>query len=85
MLGANDLRDELDTLSDEVQKLRVVSEQFARDLKLALEVQERHGVMLDEILRSLEPLARLDDFTRSVIYNRESRIWEFPKRTGASE
>jgi hypothetical protein len=80
-MPGSELRDEVGTLSDELQKLRVVSEQFSRDLKLVMEVQERCGHKLDETLRALEPLVRLDDFIRSITYNRESRVWEFPKST----
>lgn len=50
-------------LRDEVQKLRVLGERTASDVKLVAEVQTRHGErldahgqMLEQITRALEPM-----------------------------
>ena len=52
------------------------------ELKLVAEVQGHHSARLDEITKALEPLARLDNFVRSVAHDHESRIQALEKRTG---
>ena len=73
--GVNELR-------GDVQTLRVLGEQTASELKLVAEVQGHHSARLDEITKALEPLARLDNFVRSVAHDHESRIQALEKRTG---
>jgi archaellum component FlaC len=73
------LHGKVDGLGNEVQKLRVLGEQTASELKLVAEVQ---GARLDEIAKALEPLARIDSFVKLVADNHESRIQALEKRTG---
>jgi archaellum component FlaC len=65
--GVNELR-------GDVQKLRVLGEQTASDLKLVSEVQGHHSARLAEITKALEPLARIDNFIKLVADDHEFRI-----------
>ena len=62
--GVNELR-------GEVQKLRILGEQTASELKL---IAEGHGARFDEITKALEPLARIDNFVGLVADDHEVRI-----------
>ncbi|HET9362062.1 MAG TPA: hypothetical protein VFO58_20060 [Vicinamibacterales bacterium] len=73
--GVNELR-------GEVQKLRILGEQTASELKLVAEVQGRHSTRLDEMTKALEPLARIDNFISSVADDHEVRIKRLEKRAG---
>jgi chromosome segregation ATPase len=78
-----ELRGKVGGLSGDVQKLRVLEEENAREIKL---LKETHGARFDAIDKALEPLARLDDFVRRVASDREARIQELEKRrAGVSE
>ena len=79
------LRGEVGGLRGEVQKLRVLGEDNAREIKLVAEVQGRHGERLDEIVKALEPLAGIDSFVRLVAGEHERRIQELEKRAGVRE
>ena len=72
-------------LRDELQKLRVLWEQNATDLKRIAEVQVQHGNKLDEIAKALEPLARLDAFVQLVAREHETRITDLERHTGIRE
>ena len=82
----------LSKLSGEVQKLRILGEENATDIKRIAEVQvqhgnrlEDHGRKLDEITKALEPLARLDAFVRLVADEHEKRITDLERHTGIRE
>lgn len=73
------LRGKVDGLGNEVQKVRVLGEQTASELKL---MGEGHGARFDEITKALEPLARIDNLVRLVADDHEFRIKRLEKRAG---
>ena len=86
------LRGEVGGLRGEVQKLRILGEQNATDIKRVAEVQvqhgntlDDHGSKLDEITKALEPLARLDAFVRLVANEHGKRITDLERHTGIRE
>jgi archaellum component FlaC len=97
--GVNELRGEVGELRDkvdglggevgdlrgEVQKLRILGEQTASELKLMADVQGHHSTRLDEMTKALEPLAGIDNFIRSVADDHEVRIKRLEKRAGISQ
>ena len=74
----------VDGLRSDVQKLRVLEEANAQEIRL---LQEGHGARFDtidqrfdRIDKALEPLAALDDFVRRVASDHENRITELETR-----
>lgn len=76
------LRTEVGGLRTEVNSLRVLGEANANDIRTVAEVQVHHGQKLDEIARSLEPLAELREFIRIVAPEHERRIKALEQHTG---
>jgi archaellum component FlaC len=86
------LREEVGGLRGEVQKLRMLGEQNASNIKQIAEVQvhhgnalESHGRKFDEITKALEPLARIDAFVQLVAGEHEKRITDLERHTGIRE
>ena len=84
-LHVTDLRGEVGGLRSEVQKLRVLAEQTASDVKLVAEVQGHHSKQLREITIALEPLAEMHAFFKLVAGDHEHRIKALEGRVGVPE
>jgi DNA repair exonuclease SbcCD ATPase subunit len=63
-----------ESLEKEVQKLKVLGEQNATDIKRIAEVQGHHGKKLEQLVEAVAPLKDLMDFVKRVADNHESRI-----------
>jgi archaellum component FlaC len=68
------LRGDVGGLRGEVQKLRVLFEHTASDVKLLAEVQGHHSNQLAEIAIALEPLREMHAFFKLVAGDHEHRI-----------
>jgi hypothetical protein len=72
----------VDTLDEDVQRLRVLGEENTRQIKLIAEVQVHHGNMLQEIVKIVEPLKVLPDLFRDVAQDHARRITVLERRAG---
>ena len=72
-------------LDENVQKLRLLEENNATEIKKVAEVQSHHGKKLDKITKALEPLARIDAFVNAVAHDHENRIRVLETRAGVRE
>jgi chromosome segregation ATPase len=64
----------IDSLATDVQKLRVLGEDSALQIKLVAEVQAHHGSVLDQIKEAVEPLKSLRPLFEQVAGDHEKRI-----------
>jgi chromosome segregation ATPase len=64
----------LDTLTSDVQKVRVLGEENSTQIKLIAEVQSHHGRMLEQLVKDMEPLKVLPDLFKHVVQDHERRI-----------
>jgi archaellum component FlaC len=80
-LGAVDER--LGTLDKDVQKLRVLGEENARQIRLVAEVQVQHGDLLQQIVKDIEPLKAIPDLLKHVVDDHERRITALERRPGS--
>jgi hypothetical protein len=78
------LTERVDTLGGEVQKLRLLEEDNAQQIKLIAEVQVHHGNMLQQLVRDVEPLKVLPNLLHHVIHDHELRITALERRADAS-
>jgi predicted nucleic acid-binding Zn-ribbon protein len=63
-----------DSLTTDVQKLRVLGEENKTQIKLVAEVQTHHGTVLDQIKEAVEPLKGLRPLFEQVARDHEKRI-----------
>ena len=73
--------DRLDTLTSDVQKLRVLGEENTTQIKLIAEVQAHQGHVLQQIVQDIEPLKILPALFTKVVQDHERRITAL-ERTG---
>lgn len=66
--------DRIDSLAADVQKLRVLGEDSASQIKLVAEVQAHQGTVLDKLVEALEPLKTLQPLFEQVASDHEQRI-----------
>ena len=74
----------LDTLTGEVQRVRVSEEEHSTQIRLIAEVQTHHGRLLGRIVRDLEPLKVLPDLFKQVVQDHERRISALETRSGST-
>jgi chromosome segregation ATPase len=63
-----------ETLTAEVQKLRILGEENTAQIKVIAEVQAHHGTVLQTLVDAVEPLKVLPDLFRQVAQDHERRI-----------
>lgn len=80
-----ELRGEVGGWRGEVQKLRVLAEHTASEVKLVAEVQGHHSKQLAKIVIALEPLAEMHAFFKLVAGDHEHRIKALEGRVGVPE
>jgi len=72
------------TLETEVQKLRVLEEANATQIKQIAEVQGHHGQKLQQLIEAVEPLKGLPDFVARIADDHEHRITALEKASHQS-